>query len=178
MVKRFSILFQLVIVILFEGCKPQPPDLRDYLDGWEYVTTFRIYPSRSLTVIEKRAKVIPGDNSVLVVELEKVPIYKPNVPKLTDLHSYRFLFAELSLKDTLVSPAHLGNSKIIREIIAMSPQYGVNDLSPNEKIEIKKMSSNRWKVSSDLEDFQFEGEFSFADSSIVTSRHRQMLIKE
>lgn len=164
--------------MLFEGCTPQPPDLRDYLDGWEYVTTFRVHPSRSLSIIEKRAKVIPGSNSVLVVELQSIPIYKPNVSELTDLHSFRFLFAELSLMDTLVSPAHLGNSKIIREIIAMSPQYGVHELNPNEKIEIKKLSSNRWKVSSDLEDFKFEGEFSFSDSSVITSRHKQMLSHE
>lgn len=112
---------------------------------------------------------------MLVVELERKPIFKPNVSQPTDLHCYKFLFAELSLKDTLVSPSHLGNSKIIREIIAMSPQYGVGELNPSEKIEIKKLTSNRWRVISDLEDFQFEGEFSFADSSTVVSKRKQML---
>jgi hypothetical protein len=167
--------FKLLSLFALVSCKPQPPDLKEYINGWEYVTTFKTYPARSLTVVEKRAKIISGDNSVLVVELEKKPILKPNVSEPRDLHSYRFLFVELSLKDTLVSPAHLGSSRIIREIIAMSPQYGVNDLNPSEKIEIKKLTSNRWRVKSDLEDFQFEGEFSFADSSAITSKHKQML---
>jgi len=172
MMKNVIKLLSLFVVL---SCQSQPPDLKDYIDGWEYVTTFKTYPARSLTVVEKRAKIISGDNSVLVVEWERKPILKPNVSEPRDLRSYRFLFAELNLKDTLVSPAHLGSSKIIREIIAMSPQYGVNDLKPNEKIEIKKLTSNRWRVKSDLEDFQFEGEFSFADSSTVTSKHKQML---
>ena len=168
-------MLNLVVVFSLVGCQHRPPDLNEYLDGWEYVTTFKTYPYSSIDVVERRAKIVSGENYVLVVELERKLIFKPNGPELTDLHSFRFLFAELNSKDTLVSPAHLGSSKIIREIITISPQYGVNELNPSEKLEIKKITSNRWKVVSELEDFQFEAEFSFADSSIITSRHRQML---
>lgn len=172
MFKRYVVFFLLTTVIC--GCKPEAPDLKDYLDGWAYATTFRIYPSCSITVIGKRAKIVSGDNSVLVVESNKLPIYKPNVSELTDLHSIRSLYVELDTRDSLINPAQLGHSRIIREIIAMSPRYGVNDLDPEEKLEIKKLSFNRWKVNSDLEDFRFEGEFSFADSSTITSKQVEL----
>jgi len=168
-------ILKLTTLIVLMSCKPEAPDVMGDVIGWEYVTTFQIYPAKSINIIEKRVKLVRGENHVLGVALEKKPILKPNAPEIKDLQSHRFLFLELCLKDSVVNPSNLGCSKIIREIIAMSPNYGANKLNLLEKIECRNISSTRWKVISRLDDFQFEGEFSFADSSIVSSKHVEMV---
>lgn len=88
--------------------------------------------------------------------------------------TYRDLLIELDANDTIVTPSNLGKSKIYRQIIKMSPYSGADFLKPNEKIEIRRLTRNRWKVKSDLEDFQFEGEFSFVDSSSFKSKYKKL----
>jgi hypothetical protein len=165
-----------LLIIIFIGllsCNGQPGGLRDELDGWEIVTTYKVLPARTIKVEEKLAKTLKGDNDILIVELARKPIFKPG-HEVTDLQSVRSLFIELSGSDTLVTPKFLGSSKLLRQIIAFSPKYGANPLDQDEKIEIRKINEDRWAVTADLEDFQFEGNFSFEDSTTVTNRYKKM----
>lgn len=150
---------------------PRIPDLKDNLAGWEIKTTFQVYPSRSISIEDKRLKINSGENSVLIVSREMIPVVKEGQTEPTDLRSIRNLIIELNQADTLVNPTNLGSSKILREILAFSPSYGTNLIDIEEKIEIRKIGNNRWEINSDLEDFQFKGEFSFNDSSRVTTKY-------
>jgi hypothetical protein len=163
----------IIILLAIVGCSRPPDDLREHLDGWEISTTYRILPSRTIRIEDKIARTFSGTNNVLIVESIHQPIFKPD-HVVTDLTSFRDLFIELSDSDTLVTPQSAGNSKMIRQITAFSPDFGAKQLRQNEKIEIKKINKGRWRVTADLEDFQFEGEFSFADSTTVTNRYRKM----
>lgn len=168
----------LIGIGILAACQPKGPDLKTHLDGWESLTTFQVSPSKSIIVSDKRAKIIQGSNNVLVVELQRKPILKRETDKLSDVHTARRLVIELNPQDTFVTPGKLHQSKIYREILAMSPRYGVNLLKSNEKITIEKIMLNRWKVTADLEDFKFDWEISFADSSKITSRHKELLNDE
>lgn len=150
---------------------PKFPDLRDSLDGWEVRTTFQVYPSKSISIIDKRYKINAGENNVLVVSRELIPVVKAGQTEPTDLRSIRNLIIELNQTDSLVNPSKLGSSKIFREILAFSPDYGTNPIDPDENIEIKRIGNKRWTIVSDLSDFQFKGEFSFNDSSRVTNKY-------
>jgi hypothetical protein len=79
----------------------------------------------------------------------------------------------LSSADTLVRPDNPGSSKLYRRIVAFSPEYGTKELIREEKIELKKVGRRKWAIKSALKDFQFSGEFSFLDSSVVTSVHEE-----
>ncbi|MGC3945537.1 MAG: hypothetical protein QM762_13640 [Chryseolinea sp.] len=166
---RILILLGLVTV----SCEPKTPDLREHLDGWEYVTTFKVLPNKTISVVDKESKIMTGDNHVLIFDLERKPIFKPG-QELTDLHSTRSLLIQLSPTDSLVRPDNLGSSKMYRQIIAFSPDYGTNELKSDEKIELKNVGQKKWSIKSDLTDFQFSGEFSFLDSAVVTSVHKEM----
>jgi hypothetical protein len=166
---RILILLGLVTV----SCEPKTPDLKEHLDGWEYVTTFKVLPNKTISVVDKESKLLTGDNDVLIVDLKRKPIFKPG-QQVTDLHSTRSLLIQLSVTDSLVRPDKLGSSKLYRRIIAFSPDYGTNELKNDEKIELKKIGQKKWTVKSDLIDFQFSGEFSFLDSAVVTSVHKEV----
>ena len=174
----------LVIVILFISCQHRQIDMRDYINGWEYITTYKVLPSHSINFVKRSphavlgfAELIFGKNNVLTCSIEKRPIFKLG-HILTDLVTYRDLLIELDPNDTVITPSHLGQSKIYRQIIKMTPDAGADFLKAEEKIEIRRLPRNRWRVKSELEDFQFESEFSFADSSTVTSKWREMLVDQ
>jgi hypothetical protein len=163
----------IVILLAIAGCNRPPDDLREHLDGWEISTTYRILPSRTIRIEDKIARTFSGTNKVLIIESIHQPIFKPD-HVVTDLTSFRDLFIELSDSDTLVTPQAPGTSKILRQITAFSPDFGAKELQQDEKIEIEKVDKGTWKITANLEDFQFEGEFSFADSTILTNRYRKM----
>jgi hypothetical protein len=150
---------------------PSFPDLKDSVDGWEINTTYQVYPSKTTSIVDKGFKINSGENNVLIVSRELTPVVKIGQTEPRDLRSIRNLIIELSQTDTLVNPTKLGSSKILREILAFSPNYGTNPLDKEEKIEIKRIGKNRWEIISDLIDFQFKGEFSFSDSSRVINKY-------
>jgi hypothetical protein len=158
----------LIVYLIFT---PKFPDLRDNLDGWEIKTTYQVYPSKTISITGKSFKVNTGVNNVLIISRELIPVVKAGQAEPTDLRSVRNLIIELSHADNLVSPSNLGSSKILREILAFSPDYGTNPLEKDENIEIKRIGKNRWTIDSDLSDFKFKGEFSFTDSSRVTNKY-------
>jgi hypothetical protein len=67
----------LIITILgLLSCDPHHRDLMEHLDGWEILTTYKVLPSRAIRVEDKLAKAFKGDNDVLIVELERKPIFQ------------------------------------------------------------------------------------------------------
>ncbi|MBK6963175.1 MAG: hypothetical protein IPH20_04355 [Bacteroidales bacterium] len=146
-------------------------DLNDRIDRWEIKTTYQVYPSKAVSIVDNRFRINSGENNVLIVSIEQIPVVKAGQSEPTDLWSLRKLIIELNQADTLVNPARLGSSKILREILAFSPNYGTNPLDKEEKIEIRKIGNNRWEINSELTDFQFKGEFNFNDYSIVTNKY-------
>ena len=169
MINRYLI----ICILITTGCEPSIPDLKESLLGWEYVTTFKILPSKQITISEKQSEIVEGNNNVFIITLEVRPIFKPG-KHLTDLHSYRSILIELSNKDSLVTPMNLGRSHIYREVLAMSPQYGTNNLDSTEKITIARTGLNRWAVEADLYDLQFEGTVSLTDSMVLSNTRKHM----
>ncbi|KAA9339714.1 hypothetical protein F0P96_03610 [Hymenobacter busanensis] len=161
------------------GCRSKESELKEDLYVWDNSTLIRTLPASTIIVFGKHAKVAEGNNSVLIIEKETLPLFKPEGREIMDLASGRNLLIELSAKDSLITPTYLGHSKIYREILGMTPRRGLNNLIPNESIQIKKLSKNRWKIISNLYDFEFDGEFFFAnsraDSSSIKSHHKQLL---
>ena len=82
--------------------KPKIPDLRDSLDGWEIKTTYQVYPSKTISIVDKRFKINSGENNVLIVSRELTPIVKMGQSEPTDLGSRRNLIIELS--QTIMPP--------------------------------------------------------------------------
>lgn len=162
-----------ILIILTTGCKPSIPSLKESLLGWEYVTTFKILPSKQITIFEKQSELVDGNHSVFIITSEVRPIFKPG-KHLTDLHSYRSILIELSNDDSIVTPMNLGRSHIYRELLAMSPQYGTNNLDPTEKITIARTGLKRWAVEADLYDLQFEGTVSLTDSTVISNTRKHM----
>lgn len=115
-IKKYLIIF----ILLTTGCKPSIPDLKESLLGWEYVTTFKILPSKQIIIFEKQSEIVEGNNNVFIITSEVRPIFKPG-KHLTDLHSYRSILIELSNNDSIVTPMNLGRSHIYREVLARSP---------------------------------------------------------
>ena len=169
MIRRYLI----ICILITTGCEPSIPDLKDFLLGWEYVTTFKVLPSKQITVLEKQSEIVEGNNNVFIITTEIRPIFKPG-KHLTDLHSSRSILIELDNDDSIVTPMNLGSSHIYREVLAMSPQYGTNKLDPTEKITIAKTALNQWVVDADLYDVQFEGTVSFTDSTVISSTRKHL----
>lgn len=150
---------------------PRFPDLKDNLEGWAIKITYQIHLSKTISVVDRRFRIKPGKNNVLIVSRAVCPVVKPGQTEPRDLRSVRNLVIELSQTDTIVSPINLGSSKMLREILAFSPNYGTKPLDKDEKIEAKRTGKDRWEIDSHLVDFQFKAEFSFRDSSKVTTRY-------
>ena len=162
-----------IIALIFLFSCTREPNLREHLSGWEYVTTFNVLPSKQITIFEKQSEIVEGNNNVFIITSEVRPIFKPG-KNLTDLHSYRSILIELSHNDSVVTPMNLGRSHIYREVLAMSPQYGTNNLDPTEKITIARAALNRWVVEADLYDLQFEGTVSLTDSMVISNTRKHM----
>ncbi len=161
----------ILYLILYLVFTPTYSDLKNSLDGWEIRTTYKVYPSKKILVIDNGFQISSGENDVLIVSRELTPIVKKGQTEPTDLRSQINLIIELSQTDTLVNPIKLGSSKILREVLAFSPNYGIRPLDKDERIEIKRIGKSRWAIDSDLIDFQFNGEFSFTDSLRVTNKY-------
>jgi len=158
-----------MIAIIGIACQPRKTEITEHIKGWEQVSTIQVLPNKSVFIKEKRANIIKGENNVVMVRFERRPIYKSNKDTLMDVYASRNLLIELNWDDSLITPNHLGKSKIYREILAMSPKYGVNNLEKDEKITIQRIG-HRWEIISALEDFKFHTQFSFTDSSLISSR--------
>ncbi|GAA4371522.1 hypothetical protein GCM10023186_00010 [Hymenobacter koreensis] len=132
-------------------------------------------PRKSVVVVDSLSiKVVAGNNHVLVFQEYRVPIYKPGQGPVWDIDSSIALFLELDTRDSIVTAANPGHSKLYRYLNAFSPDLGAHALEPNEDIKATKLTSNRWVVVSNLKDLPFQGEFSFADSSSVTTSYDQL----
>ena len=160
--------------VVFFGCQSREVDINEYLEGWEFFTTFKVLPSHKIVFIENHPEFSKGDNDILFVEIERNPIFKGK-DRISDLRTFRFLLIELSPEDTIVTPAKLGRSRMFRQIAAMSPSRGAQFLKPDEGIEARRIALDRWSFVANLDDFKFEGVFSFADSSEIVTRHLQCI---
>jgi hypothetical protein len=164
--KYFRLFFILVLIV---ACEPSRPDLRKDIDGWEKITTIKVIYRKTIQLRGNDSKIIAGKNNLIRIELEKRPIYKPG-HFVTDIHTFRSILIEIAPLDTLITPQSLGNSKIYREIIALSPEYGTRKLKEDEKITVTRTDENHWQIMADLYDFQFEGRVGFSDSLIFSSK--------
>lgn len=163
----------MILGLVAVGCRQATPDLREHLNGWEYITTFTVLPKKTISIVDKESKIIAGNNDVLVVDVERKPIFKLG-QEILDINSTISLLIQLYPSDSVVRPNHLGASRLYRRVVAFSPQYGVNEVKDDENIEITKAGPQRWKIKSDLTDFSFSGEFIFCDSSVVKTVYKEM----
>jgi hypothetical protein len=89
---------------------------------------------------------------------------------LTDLYSTKSLLIELDTADDFVSVTHPNNSKIYRKLVAFSPQHGIKRLNSYEKITFKRKNNSVWTITSEINDFIFNGEINFLTDQILTNK--------
>jgi len=155
-------------LISFFACGPEPGDLRAHLKGWEMSTTYKIRRSAAVQIEEKLARIVNGAHDVLTIRTIRKPIYKES-QHLADMHSARTLYIELSVSDTLITPASLGKSRLLRELIAFTPNHGVHALDSSENIRVVRFGEGRLSVKSLLEDFNLECTFDLTDTTTITA---------
>ena len=159
------------LIFCLTNCKRDSDDLdiKNYIDYWEVNKTFDTYNKSSLEIdtIENTYKIVNGSNEVLIVTLEKNPIYKKG-EELTDLHSTKSLIIELDNSDNIVTSQIPSKSKIFRKIIAFSPQHGIKKLNNKEKIKFIRKGKNSWLIDSEIDDFIFKGKLNFNENQTLT----------
>src|SRR5258708_13682286 len=94
-------------LIFHISCQPKKIDVKDYVDGWEYITTYRILPAHSIIFVKRSpeavlgfAEFVSGKNDVLILRIEKRPIFKQG-RNITDLVTFKDLLLELNPGETI-----------------------------------------------------------------------------
>lgn len=137
-------------------------------DHWETRRTINIYKSSRIVIdaINNEFEVKEGVNKVLTVSLQSDLIVK-NGKKLDDAYSSKTLLIELNPNDSIVTAnTSMISSRIYRQLINFSPDYGIKPLDKNEKITLTKLSKTKWKIKSEVIDFEFNAELSFEENQV------------
>jgi hypothetical protein len=152
------------LILLFTSCiQSGDINISDYVDHWEISTTFKTFENSTLDIdtVENEYKIAEGHNQVFVVTTEKNPVFKEG-KELTDLYSTKSLLIELDTIDNSVTAGNPSNSRLFRQLIAFSPDYGINPLGKDEKITFTRNDKDVWTVESDIYDFVFNGQLDFS----------------
>jgi hypothetical protein len=169
---RASVLCWIVIILLTSCVQSNDLNINDYVDHWEISRTFETHNNSTLDIdmVENEFKVVTGNNQILIVTVEKSPVFKEG-KELTDLYSTKSLLIELDQKDSFVTAETPSNSRFFRKLVAFSPDYGINPLYQNEKISLKRNGISVWVIDSDIEDFIFSGQLDFGSNQILIDRY-------
>ncbi len=155
---------------IFTSCR-KDLSIRDYVDHWEITKTYVTYNNSSLLVdtVENEFNVEDGHNQILIVTIERNPIFKEG-KELSDLYSTESLLIELDSADNLVTVQTPSNSKLFRKIIAFSPEYGINPLHSDEQITLTRKDVSTWTINSQIHDFEFKAEFNFLTNQTLIDK--------
>ncbi|TCL13748.1 hypothetical protein EV198_0578 [Roseivirga ehrenbergii] len=159
------------LILLFTSCNQSDDmNISDYVDHWEINTTFKTFENSTLDIdtVENEYKIAEGHNQVFIVTTEKNPVFKEG-KELTDLYSTKSLLIELDTLDNLVTPENPSNSRLFQQLIAFSPDYGINPLDKEEKITFTRNNKNVWTIESDIYDFVFRGQLDFSTEQSWTN---------
>ena len=162
----------ILIAIIITSCtKNDDLDISEYVDHWEINRTYETHNNSKLNIdtLENEYRIESGLNQVLILSVEKKPIFKEG-KNISDLYSTESLLIELDIADHLVSTSKPANSKLYRKTIAFSPDYGINLLGPNEKLVFTRKDSTVWKITSEIYDFEFNAELGFDKKQVITTK--------
>ncbi len=161
------------MLFILTSCRQNSNDLNvnEYVDHWEITKTFLTYNNSTLLVdtVDNEYKVTAGHNQILIVTIERNPIFKEN-KELTDLYSTKSLLIELDTSDNLVTAKTPSNSKLFRKLIAFSPDHGIKPLQISEQITFTRKDSSSWTVNSQVQDFVFNGDLNFLTNQTLTDK--------
>ena len=145
--------------------------ISDYVDHWEINRTFNTYNNSTLEIdtVENEYQIASGHNQILIVTTEKNPVFKEG-KELTDLYSTKSLLIELDKADNSVTPETPSNSRLFRQLIAFSPDHGINLLDKSEKIKLIRKDKTVWAVEADIDDFVFSGQLDFSTDQTLTDK--------
>lgn len=158
-------------ILVLSSCRQQNAlNISDYVDHWEISTTFKTYNNSTIKIysIENEYEITDGYNQVLIVTTEKNPVFKQG-KKLTDLYSTKSLLIELDTLDNSITAETPSHSRLFRQLIAFSPDYGITPLDKGEKITFIRKDKNIWIVESDIYDFTFNGQLDFSTDQSWTN---------
>jgi len=172
--KNFIPFIVVVVSSMTMGCQPKKYEIDRQLKGWEHSFSFRVLLHKSIVVVDKRASLVAGNNTVIVTKVDTHPMYLEGEDSLNDVSESRNLFIEINAIDTLITPERLGESKIYREILAFSTKYGISELKPDENIMITQ-DGNHCLIKSVLNDFNFELQCSLIDSSHFSNKTQELI---
>jgi hypothetical protein len=163
----------IITVFLISCYNKNDLNISDYVDYWEITKTYETFSNSSLLIdtLENNFKIVPGENQVLILEIERNPIFKKG-KELTDLASAKSLLIELNIEDNEVSNLRPSNSKLFRKLIAFSPDYGINKLDSAEIIKFTRKDSTVWQIESQIVDFVFNAEFNFQKNQSLVTRYK------
>ena len=172
MIRQISIAIFLLIILT--SCRQPSDDLNinDYVDHWDITKTYLTYNHSSLLIdtVENEYKVVDGHNQILIVTIERKPIFKEG-KTLSDLYSTKSILIELDSADNLVTAETPSNSKLFRKLIAFSPDHGIKPLHSDDQIALIRKDTSMWTINSQIKDFVFEGEINFLTNQTLTDKY-------
>ena len=172
-IKRILLFYFIVHVsIVLISCNGQPEAIEDYVDHWEVSTHLRTYGNSQLAIdtVENEYQVQQGENQVVIVTIDRIPIFKEN-KELTDLHTSSSLLFELNKTDSIVSAGAPLNSGLFRKLIAFSPDYGIKKLNEEEDIKLVRIDATIWEIDSKLRDLDLSAKLDFNSNQELIYRH-------
>ena len=148
--------------------------MEDYIDYWTVSTHFETFKDSQLAIdtVQNDFLVQQGKNQVLIVTIEREPIFKEG-KELTDLYSSSSLLFELNNEDSIVTPNNPLKSKLLRKLIAFSPEHGIKKLYKEEKIKLVRIDPNSWKIESKLQELDLSATLNFKANQDLIIRHKE-----
>ncbi len=170
--KNLLTLFPILILFLSSCGNQGELNPKDAVDHWEISRTLKTYTNSTLDIdtLKHEYQISSGRNQVLIVEIEKKPVFKVG-KELTDLYSAQTLLIELDSADSSVSAMTPLNSRFYKKLIAFSPDHGIRPMDKSEKIVLIRQSPTVWKIDSHFPDFVFNAELDFSTNQVLTNNY-------
>jgi hypothetical protein len=171
--KSFRLTF-LLLLLIFSNCSPELK-IKDYLDHWEITRSYDIYSNSKIDLdyLNSEYKVVGGTSCVLIIKIERQPIFKKG-KELTDLYSSTSLIIEIDPNDSIVTTEIAkSKSKLFRQLFAFSPEGGIKELTNKDKIKLVRIRNNYWSINSEVRDFIFK-----ANLDLTTNQNLSINYKE
>lgn len=159
--------------ILLLCCNRRPEAIEDYVDHWEVSAHFQTFGNSQLDIdtVENEYQIQQGEKQIVVVTIDKAPIFKEG-KELTDLHSSSSLLFELDQTDSTVTADKPLNSRLFRKIVGFSPNHGIKKLNKEENIKLVRTGPKSWVIDSELQDLDLSAKLDFNSNQELILRHK------
>jgi len=153
----------LFFLISCNGSLSDSSQMSDTLDHIEITTTFVTKPNSRIyeTLTDNPNQIRAGKYHVITITKIHNPVFIEG-KEISHSYSLKELLIELNPKDTIVTADNLANSDIFIKLLAYSPDYGLQRITPDQDITIRRIKPMIWQLDSKIDDFNIKGTFDFS----------------